>query len=142
MNVWRDTAFMSWHFISPKPPSLEFPLNADTGTRLGWHKDTEQRALFDEIICCPLWSFRLRHKWRNGATHVLFEPLDLIAKLAALVPPPRFNLVRYNGIFGPASRWRSQIVTFDSGETGCVHRPPRVNRGSGKRAGTRRATES
>ena len=57
-------------------------------------------------------SYRLRHKWRNGATHVLFEPLDLIAKLAALVPPPRFNLVRYNGIFGPASRWRSQIVPF------------------------------
>ena len=40
-------------------------------------------------------SYRLRHKWRNGATHVVFEPIDLIAKLAALVPPPRFNLVRY-----------------------------------------------
>jgi hypothetical protein len=58
-------------------------------------------------------SYRLRHKWRNGATHVLFEPLDLIAKLAALVPPPRFNLVRYHGILAPASRWRSRIVPSD-----------------------------
>ena len=58
-------------------------------------------------------SYRLRHKWRDGTTHVLFEPLELAEKLAALVPPPRFNLVRYNGMFAPAARWRSQIVPFD-----------------------------
>jgi len=58
-------------------------------------------------------SYRLRHKCRDGTTHVLFEPLELIEKLAALVPPPRFNLVRYSGILSPASRWRSQVVPFD-----------------------------
>ena len=68
-------------------------------------------------------AYQLRHRWRNGATRVIFEPLDLVAKLAALVPPPRFNLVRYHGIFGPASRWRTQIVPFDSGETDCVRCP-------------------
>jgi hypothetical protein len=68
-------------------------------------------------------AYQLRHRWRNGATHVIFEPLDLIAKLAALVPPPRFNMVRYHGIFGPASRWRAQIVPLDSGETDCIHYP-------------------
>jgi hypothetical protein len=56
--------------------------------------------------------YRLRHKWRNGATQVVFEPLDLVGKLAALVPPPRFNLIRSQGIFSPASRWRSDIVPF------------------------------
>src|SRR5512136_1928081 len=61
--------------------------------------------------------YRLRHKWRNGATQIAFEPLDLIAKLAALVPPPGFNLVRYQGIFSPASRWRSSIVPFYSRES-------------------------
>jgi hypothetical protein len=66
-------------------------------------------------------SYRLRHKWRDGTTHVLFEPLELVEKLAALVPPPRFNLVRYSGIFAPASRWRSQIVPFDREESGSVH---------------------
>jgi hypothetical protein len=30
--------------------------------------------------------YKLRHKWRNGATHVIFEPLDLESKLAAIVP--------------------------------------------------------
>ena len=39
--------------------------------------------------------YRLRHQWRDGTSHVIFEPLDLIGKLAALVPPPRFNLVSW-----------------------------------------------
>jgi hypothetical protein len=38
-------------------------------------------------------SYRLRHEWTGGTSHVLFEPLKLVEKLAALVPPPRFNLV-------------------------------------------------
>ena len=32
--------------------------------------------------------YRLRHRWRHGTTHVVFEPLELVEKLAALVPPP------------------------------------------------------
>src|SRR2546429_2484569 len=38
------------------------------------------------------------------------EPCELLRRLAALVPPPRSHLVRYHGVFGPASAWRSQIV--------------------------------
>jgi hypothetical protein len=56
--------------------------------------------------------YRLRHPWRSGATHVVFEPLEFVAKLAALVPPPMFNLVRYHGLLSPAARWRSAIVPF------------------------------
>jgi Putative transposase len=54
--------------------------------------------------------YRLKHPWRDGSTHVLFEPLELVAKLAALVPPPRFNLVRYHGVLAPAARSRPEIV--------------------------------
>jgi hypothetical protein len=54
--------------------------------------------------------YRLRHRWRDGTSYVIFDPLDLIGKLAALVPPPRFNLVRYHGILAPSARWRSLIV--------------------------------
>jgi hypothetical protein len=31
-------------------------------------------------------------------------------KLAALVPPPRFNLIRYSGVLAPSSSWRRQII--------------------------------
>jgi hypothetical protein len=37
--------------------------------------------------------YRLKHRWRDGTTHVVFEPLELLEKLAALVPPRRFHRV-------------------------------------------------
>ena len=41
----------------------------------------------------------LKHPYSNGTTHFLFEPLDLLARLAAMVPRPRVNLTRYHGVF-------------------------------------------
>ena len=54
--------------------------------------------------------YRFKRMWRNGATHALFSPLDLIERLAALVPTPRAHLTRYHGIIGPAAKWRPRIV--------------------------------
>ncbi len=54
--------------------------------------------------------YRLKHRWRDGTTHMIFEPLELVEKLAALVPPPRFNLVRYHGLLAPAAGWRSLVI--------------------------------
>jgi hypothetical protein len=42
----------------------------------------------------------------HGTTHVIFEPLDFIARLAALVPKPRVNLTRFHGVFAPNSAQR------------------------------------
>ena len=55
-------------------------------------------------------AYELRHPWRDGTTHVVFEPLELIEKLAALVPPPRVHLVRYHGVLAPAARDRERVV--------------------------------
>jgi hypothetical protein len=54
--------------------------------------------------------YRLKHRWRDGTTHVVFEPQELVEKLAALVPPPRFHLVRYHGILGPCASERDCVV--------------------------------
>ena len=43
-------------------------------------------------------------------THVLFESLDFMARLAALVPRPRVHLVRYHGLFAPNAKHRHRIV--------------------------------
>jgi hypothetical protein len=40
--------------------------------------------------------YQLKTPYRDGATHVIFEPLDFIARLAALVPKPRVNLTRFH----------------------------------------------
>ena len=34
----------------------------------------------------------VRYPWRDGTSPLVFDPLDFIAHLAALVPPPRANL--------------------------------------------------
>jgi hypothetical protein len=34
---------------------------------------------------------RLKRRWHDGTSYVIYEPLELVEKLAALVPPPRFN---------------------------------------------------
>lgn len=55
-------------------------------------------------------SYRLKTPWRNGTTHVMFEPQELMEKLAVLVPAPRLNLTRLHGVLGPAAKWRASIV--------------------------------
>jgi hypothetical protein len=54
--------------------------------------------------------YRLKHRWRDGTTHVVFESGELVERLAALVPPPRFHLVRYHGILGPCASERDRVV--------------------------------
>ena len=38
--------------------------------------------------------YRLKKAYRDGTTHIVLEPLDFIARLAALVPPPRAHTSR------------------------------------------------
>jgi len=54
--------------------------------------------------------YALKTPYRDGTTHVIFEPQDFIARLAALVPKPRAHLTRYHGVFAPASPDRARIV--------------------------------
>ena len=45
--------------------------------------------------------YQLKTPWPNGTTHVEWDAVDFIAKLAALVPPPRAHLTRFHGVFTP-----------------------------------------
>lgn len=54
--------------------------------------------------------YRYKRPFRDGSTHVVLEPLDFIARLAALVPRPRLNLTRFHGVFAPNFKHRHKIV--------------------------------
>ena len=43
----------------------------------------------------------LKTAWADGTRHLLFEPLEMLEKLAALTPRPRINLVLYHGVLAP-----------------------------------------
>ena len=62
--------------------------------------------------------YQLKTPYRDGTTHVIFEPLDFIARLAALVPKPRFNLTRFHGVFAPNSKHRARVTPAKRGRGG------------------------
>ncbi len=63
-----------------------------------------------ERISDEALSFRLKTPWDDGTTHLILSPIELLEKLAAMVPPPRINLVRYHGVLGPNAKDRDKIV--------------------------------
>jgi hypothetical protein len=54
--------------------------------------------------------YELKTPYRDGTTHIYFNPIDFIGKLAALIPPPRLNLTRFFGVFVPNSNLRAQVT--------------------------------
>lgn len=54
--------------------------------------------------------YKLKTPYDNGTTHIVLEPLDLMSRLASLVPKPRVNLTRYFGVFAPHFKHRKLVV--------------------------------
>ena len=54
--------------------------------------------------------YQFRRPWSDGSTALLLDPLELLERLAALVPPPRRPLLAYHGLLAPRARWRAAIV--------------------------------
>jgi hypothetical protein len=53
--------------------------------------------------------YTFTHPWSDGTTGITLSPLELLEKLAALVPLPRVHLVRYGGCLAPHSHLRGVI---------------------------------
>ena len=52
----------------------------------------------------------------------MYEPLDFVARLAALIPEPRVNLTRFHDAFAPNSKYRSRVTPAKRGQGS----PPRA----------------
>jgi hypothetical protein len=79
---------------------------------------TRPPVAIERLSLTPQGNIRyvLKTPYRDGTTHVIFEPLDFIARLASLVPSPRVNLTRYHGVFAAHARLRAQIVPSARGQ--------------------------
>ena len=58
----------------------------------------------------------LKTPYRDGTTQVAFDPVDFIARLAALVPKPRVNLTRYHGVLAPNHHLRGVVTPARRGK--------------------------
>jgi hypothetical protein len=57
----------------------------------------------------------LKTPYRDGTTHIVLEPLDFVARLAALVPPPRVHLTRFHGVFAANATMRPAVTPAGRG---------------------------
>ena len=53
--------------------------------------------------------YRFKRPWRNSATGIILEPIELLEKLVPLIPP-REHLIRYAGILAPSADWNSLVI--------------------------------
>jgi hypothetical protein len=90
----------------PRQAHLEgFDLHADVVVPAGDRDRVEQLCRY--VLRPPLAQDRLttaadgralvtlKAPWHDGTTHLLFEPVELLERLAALTPRPRINLLLY-----------------------------------------------
>jgi hypothetical protein len=54
--------------------------------------------------------YTFTHPWSDGTTGIRLSPMELLEKLAALVPLPRVHLVCYGGCLAPHSHLRGAII--------------------------------
>ena len=52
----------------------------------------------------------LKTPWSDGTSELRFSRLELMERLAALIPPPNSNQVLYYGVFAARSKLRSAVV--------------------------------
>ena len=76
--------------------------------------------------------FRLKTPYRDGPTHIVLEPLDFMARLAALVPPPRVHQTRYHGVLAPGSALWAAMTPSGRGRGAAAK--PRAEEGGAPKA--------
>jgi hypothetical protein len=83
----------------------------------------------DHLQLCPDGSVRLELKrpWSDGTTSIVLAPTALIARLAALVPPPRRHVTRYFGVLSSHSKLRSSIIAPPPGTVAAAQPEPRAD---------------
>src|SRR5260370_19020204 len=86
----------------------------------------ERNGFSDPITHLPSTSPKLPSSTPTLTLMLLLQPAELLRRLATLVPPPRAHLVRYHGVFAPASSWRSQVILPPPDSTPSAS-PPRAS---------------
>jgi hypothetical protein len=54
--------------------------------------------------------YTMKKPWRDGTLSLLFQPADLVARLCAMVPPPRWHLIRFHGVLSAHATLRPEVV--------------------------------
>jgi len=67
-------------------------------------------------------SLELKQAWHNGTRELVFEPLELLERLAAMTPRPETNLLICHGVLAPREAVTLCILFKYLESRGCVNR--------------------
>ncbi|HSD32164.1 MAG TPA: transposase, partial [Gemmatimonadales bacterium] len=79
----------------------------------------------------------LKTAWHDGTRELLFEPLELLERLAAMIPRLEANLLISHGLLAPRARGRPSVVAYGR----VVSKPPAVAPLAGGAAGGEEPTK-
>ena len=115
--------------MRPAPLAYDKPLCASldgftlhAATRAAAFDVAGKEALLRYVLRPPLAQERVEHRpdglvrialaraFAEGTVAVEMDPLSLLCRLAAAVPPPRYHTVKYAGVLASASPWRRRIA--------------------------------
>jgi len=54
--------------------------------------------------------YEVKEVWRADTRFVTLGPYELIARTCAMVPPPRFHMIRFHRVLAPNSALRERVV--------------------------------
>ena len=66
---------------------------------------------------------QLKSPYHDGTTHIVMSPLELMQRLAALVPRPRLHLIRFHGVLAPHAKLRPEIIPSSGHQAGHIPVP-------------------
>ena len=70
-------------------------------------------------------AYRLKYVSRGRGKHRVMSGLEFMARLAAIIAPPRYPLLRFAGVLAPRSAWRKDIVPRPRDRRPLCNDPPR-----------------
>jgi hypothetical protein len=113
------------HESAPNKPAVAFEhdgFNLHAGVRIEAGDDLGRERLARYGVRPPLSlerlrrlpggrvAYRLKYVSRGRGKHRVMSGLEFMARLCAIVAPPRYPLLRYAGVLGPRSAWRKDVV--------------------------------
>ena len=66
----------------------------------------------------------LKSTWKDGTRAFVFCPEDLVLRLVAAIPPPRWHMLRYFGILSSHCRLRKEVVPRPAADPTAFGPPP------------------
>jgi Putative transposase/Transposase zinc-binding domain len=70
------------------------------------------------------YRLELKSAWKDGTRAVTYEPMQMIARLVAAIPPPRSHMIRYFGVLSSHANARSEVVPKPPEDQGRFHPLP------------------